>query len=135
MHTYKHRVQYYETDEMGIVHHSNYLRFCEEARVDWAQARGLLDYQKKGSASLFAVYETRVKHLKPALFGDSIEIELQARPAGVRIFLQYRLKARGEVLALAETVHVPLDEKLKLMRLPKNMTEILEKETWTETWL
>ena len=132
---YKHRVQYYETDEMGIVHHSNYLRFCEEARVDWAHSLGLLDYQKKGSAALFAVYETRVRHVKPALFGDEIEIQLQARTEGVRIFLQYRLQARGEILALAETVHVPLDEKLKLMRLPRAMTEILEKELWTETWL
>jgi acyl-CoA thioester hydrolase len=135
METYKHRVQYYETDEMGIVHHSNYLRFCEEARVEWAHGRGLLDYQKKGSAALFAVYETRVRHLKPALFGDLIEIDLQCRPQGVRIFLQYRLRARDEILAVAETVHVPLDENLKLVRLPKTMTDILEKELWTETWL
>lgn len=135
MYIYKHRVQYYETDEMGIVHHSNYLRFCEEARVEWAHARGLLDYQKKGSAALFAVFETRVKHLKPGFFGDEIDIELQAQKRGIRIFLQYRLKARGETLALAETVHVSLDQNLKLIRLPKTMTQILEKELWTETWL
>lgn len=135
MKVYKHRVQYYETDEMGIVHHSNYLRFCEEARVEWAHGLGLLDYQKKGSAAMFAVYETRVRHLKPALFGDMIEIEVQSRPQGVRIFLQYRLRARGEILAVAETVHVPMDENLKIMRLPRAMTQILEKQLWTETWL
>ena len=32
---YTHRVQYYETDQMGIVHHSNYIRWFEEARIDW----------------------------------------------------------------------------------------------------
>ena len=74
MYVYKHRVQYYETDEMGIVHHSNYLRFCEEARVAWAHDRGIMDYQKKGSAALFAVSETKVRHLKPALFGDEVEV-------------------------------------------------------------
>jgi acyl-CoA thioester hydrolase len=135
MYNYEHRVQFYETDQMGIVHHSNYLRFCEEARVSWAHDRGLLDYQKKDSASMFAVYETRIRHLKPAQFGDMIKIELQASPQGVRIYLQYRLKAREEVLALAETVHVPLDANLKLVRLPREMTQILEKELWTETWL
>lgn len=120
---------------MGIVHHSNYLRFCEEARVGWAHSHGFIDYQKKGSASLFAVYETRVRHLKPAFFGDDVTIELQARPRGVRIELQYRLSARGVVVALAETVHVPLDAHLKVVRPPAAMKQILEKESWTETWL
>ncbi len=120
---------------MGIVHHSNYLRFCEEARVSWAHEQGLLDFQKKGSAALFAVYETRVRHLRPALFGDEIEVCLQVRLQGVRMVMQYKLLARDEVLALAETVHVPLGLDLKLIRLPKNMTQILEKEQWTETWL
>ena len=32
---YEHKVQYYETDQMGIVHHSNYIRWFEEARVDF----------------------------------------------------------------------------------------------------
>jgi len=135
MYTYQHRVQFYETDEMGIVHHSNYLRICEEARVAWAHSRGLIDYQKKGSASMFAVYETRVRHLKPAFFGDEVEVQLQVRSEGVRIHIEYRLNARGQTLVVAETVHVPLDTNLKLMRLPNAMKEILEKEQWTETWL
>ena len=35
MHTYTHQVQYYETDKMQITHHSNYIRFMEEARVEF----------------------------------------------------------------------------------------------------
>ena len=35
MKDYIHKVQYYETDKMAIVHHSNYIRWFEEARVDW----------------------------------------------------------------------------------------------------
>ena len=35
MRTYQHEVKYYECDRMGITHHSNYVRFMEEARVDW----------------------------------------------------------------------------------------------------
>ena len=32
---YEHTINYYETDRMGIVHHSNYIRFFEEARIDY----------------------------------------------------------------------------------------------------
>ena len=35
MNIYKHEVKYYECDRMGITHHSNYVRFMEEARVDY----------------------------------------------------------------------------------------------------
>lgn len=37
MNAYQHTVQYYETDRMGITHHSNYIRWMEEARVDFLQ--------------------------------------------------------------------------------------------------
>ncbi|MGE9744434.1 acyl-CoA thioesterase [Bdellovibrio bacteriovorus] len=140
MFIHRHKVQFYETDLMGIVHHSNYLRFYEEARVAWAHAHGLLDYQKPGSASHFAVYETQVKHMKPTFFGDDLEIEVQARCEGNRLVFQYRLHGRGgEVCSVAKTVHVPLGLDLKLLRFPADMKAIvnkeLEKEAWIETWL
>ena len=40
MNAYRHTVQYYETDRMGIVHHSNYIRWMEEARVDYLAQLG-----------------------------------------------------------------------------------------------
>lgn len=131
-----HKVQFYETDLMGIVHHSNYLRFFEEARVSWAHSKGLLDYQQPGSASHFAVYETQVKHLKPAFFGDDLQIAVQARQQGNRIVFQYKLQGRGgDVCALGQTVHVALGVDLKLLRLPASIKNVMEKESWTETWL
>ena len=39
--TYQHKVQYYETDRMGITHHSNYIRFMEEARTEWMESMGM----------------------------------------------------------------------------------------------
>lgn len=136
MFIHRHKVQFYETDLMGIVHHSNYLRFYEEARVAWAHEKGLLDYQKPGSASHFAVYETQVKHLKPTFFGDDLEIEVQGKQQGNRVIFQYRLRGRNnEVCALGQTVHVALDLDLKLLRIPADMKAVLEKEQWTETWL
>ncbi|MEN0059051.1 MAG: thioesterase family protein [Bdellovibrio sp.] len=136
MFIHRHRVQFYETDLMGIVHHSNYLRFYEEARVSWAHAKGLIDYQKPGSASHFAVYETQVRHMKPTFFGDELEIEVQAMIEGNRLLFQYRLRGRdGQVCSVAKTVHVALGPDLKLLRLPAEMKAVMEKETWIETWL
>ena len=37
---YKHKVQYYETDKMQVVHHSNYIRWMEEARVEFLEKIG-----------------------------------------------------------------------------------------------
>jgi acyl-CoA thioester hydrolase len=143
MFVYKHLVQFYETDLMGIVHHSNYLRFCEEARVAWAHVQGLLDYQKPGSAAHFAVVQTEVKHLKPLFFGDQVEVELQARLQGARLIFEYKIYSRHidnrqhgqDPVCVARTMHVPLDLNLKLQRPSAQMKNILEKETWIETWL
>jgi len=132
---WRHLVQFYETDLMGIVHHSNYLRFFEEARVHWAHGWGFIDYQKPESASHFAVLETRVRHLKPARFGDSLEVEIQAKREGAKIVFQYRLWKDTEILALAETQHVALDKNLRPMRLEKEIIQQLEKDPWKETWL
>jgi len=139
---YSHRVQFYETDLMGIVHHSNYLRVYEEARVAWAHARGILDYQQPNSAFQLAVVETRVQHLKPARFGDLLQIDLLAKLEGARIVFAYRMRCpeRGqETLSLAKTVHAALDSTLKPMRPPPHLRETmrteLERYPWTETWL
>jgi acyl-CoA thioester hydrolase len=135
MYIYCHKIQFYETDLMGIVHHSNYLRFCEEARVSYAIHKGLLDYQKPESAAQFAVWETRVKHLGPLRFGDDVQIEIRARVEMVRVVFQYRMKVNGQVCCVAQTEHVALDTKLKLQRLPENFIAAWRDEKWTETWL
>lgn len=136
MFIHRHKVQFYETDLMGIVHHSNYLRFYEEARVGWAHHYGLIDYQKPESASQFAVYETQVKHVKPTFFGDDLEIAVQGKVEGNRLIFQYRLIGRnGEVCSLGKTVHVSLNKDLKLMRMPPEVRVATEREPWTEIWL
>ena len=50
MMAYEHKTQYYETDQMGIIHHSNYIRWFEEARVDFMDRCGfpMLRWRKMG---------------------------------------------------------------------------------------
>lgn len=124
---------------MGIVHHSNYLRIFEEARVAWAHDRGLIEYQRPESAFQLAVLETKVSHLWPAKFGDDVIVHLQVRLEKARIRFFYKMsleKKVGEisarVLSRCETLHAALDKDLKPLRPPRKLIEILEKETWIE---
>ena len=142
MYKYKHLVQFYECDMMGVVHHGNYLKFYEEARVGWAHIHGILDYQKPESASHMAVLETWVRHLKPARFGDSLEIYVQAKLEGIRLTFEYKMhcsQRNNELTSVARTRHVPLNKELQVIRPPIHMREtfkkIAEKNIWIETWL
>ncbi len=133
MWSYQRHVHVYETDLMGIVHHSNYLRFCEEARVDWCKKKGLLDSEDKVFS--LAVLETRVKHVKPAKYSDVVRFAMQVKTEGVRMFFQYKLSVGNHIVCLVETVHCNLDKNLKVQRLGSDLIKMLEKEIWTETWL
>lgn len=131
---YERRVHVYETDLMGIVHHSNYLRFCEEARVDWCKKKGLLGSEDNAVFNL-AVLETKVKHIKPAKYSDLIQFALQAKIEGARLVFQYKLFVGDQIVCLAETVHCSLDLNLKVKRLNSELIQMVEKELWIETWL
>ncbi len=135
MFTYRHQVQFYETDMMGIVHHANYLRIVEESRVAWAHANGILDYQKPGTASHLAVYETQVRHIKPAKFGDILDVQVQARMGRVKLIFEYKVFRGEELVAESRTTHVPLDSQLKLIKPPAQFKKVMETQKWTETWL
>lgn len=133
-----HKVQFYETDLMAIVHHGNYIRFCEEARVAWSHSKGMLEYKDRIASYQLTVLETQVRHLKPCFFGDELEIETQAHIKGVKLVFEYKmfcLNRNRELVCEARTTHAALNEKLRPVR-PRNSTrEILEKEKWIETWL
>ncbi len=134
MFKYQRRVHVYETDLMAIVHHSNYLRFCEEARVEWCTQNNLIDSSDKAVFGL-AVTETRVKHLSPARYSDLLTVSAQVRIEGVRLFFQYKITTAEKVVCVAETVHCSLDLNFKVKRLNADIIQAVEKEIWTETWL
>ena len=71
MHIYKRTVQYHETDKMGITHHSNYVKYMEEARVSYLDAIGLpfTAIEEKGIVS--PVAEIKVRYKSPSTFADT----------------------------------------------------------------
>jgi acyl-CoA thioester hydrolase len=122
---------------MSIVHHSNYVRLLEEARVAWLRESGLNHLHGKGKDCLFAVTSVNVKYLKPLEFEDQIEIHLQVKIEGVRIYYQYKIFSSRflEPVCIAQTEHVPVDDSLQVIRPPREMREKIKEESWTETWL
>lgn len=78
--TYKHIVQYYETDKMGIAHHSNYIRWMEEARLDFFKNIGFsyLEFEKQGLVSP-VVGLNNIKYKRPSTVGDEVMIEVSVK--------------------------------------------------------
>lgn len=111
-------VAYYETDAMGVVHHSNYVRYFEDARVDWMRTKGLIDYHAPKGAFVFAVRKLHCEFLRPLRFGDTFKVAVWARLDGVKIELEYEITCGETKVATGATMLVPLDAQFRPARLP-----------------
>lgn len=138
--TYTRMIHVYETDLMGIVHHSNYLRFCEETRVAWCKK--FVNHDEKEIAfeheNIFdlVVVETQVKHKAPIKYRDTIKIDVQVCIRGALLVFQYRISNDSTVCAVAETTHCSVNQNLKPKRLARKYFDAIKKDTpWIETWL
>lgn len=122
MHTYIHKVHYYETDKMGITHHSNYVRWMEEARADFLKSigYGMKKLEQDGITSPVVSVQCRYEH--PTTFDDEIRIDVTLdKYTGVRLELSYimtELKSRVVVMTAAST-HCFIDKSGKPVVLKK----------------
>ena len=72
MKMYRRKVFYYETDQMGIVHHSNYIRWFEEARIDYMEQLGL-GYDKMEEQGIISpVLSVEASYLRMLLFYEPL---------------------------------------------------------------
>lgn len=113
MSKYIHRVNYYETDKMGITHHSNYIRFMEEARMSTLAEMGypMTRLEEEGITSPVVSVSCEYKHT--TTYDDEIEIEVTLEKyTGVKLFLSYVMKNAdtGEIVALATSTHCFVDK-------------------------
>jgi acyl-CoA thioester hydrolase len=125
-----HTVAFYETDAMGVVHHSNYLRFFEDARVRWLE-----DHDQPYSEYLaqdlhFAVTKAHADYYQSAAFGDVLEITVWMDwVQGASLRLAYRLERDAELIASGYTEHASINSDGRLRRIPKERREHLERAT------
>lgn len=124
---YEHRVQYYETDQMGIVHHSNYIRWFEEARMDMLR-RGGIGYGKLESLGIISpVLEVSAKYRTMTRFEDVVRIFVKIEKFnGIILMLSYQVedKETGEIRCTGESRHCFLDEKGHPVSLKKEQEDI-----------
>ena len=124
---YEHRVSYYETDQMGIVHHSNYIRWFEDARVDFLEQAGFSYKKMEDSGVMIVVLGASCEYKISARFGDRvIVIPKISEFNGFKMKITYRVlnKENGSLLATGETSHCFTDLNLKPVRTKKDYPEI-----------
>lgn len=131
MFTYKRRVTFYETDGMKVVHHANYLKYMEEARVEYLRRGGLDLNDLMDEGIVFPIVEVSVKYHKPAHYDDVLLIETYLRRVDrVRLDFDYeiRLESTGELLTTGHTVNTYTKvDTGRIARLPKEQIAALEK--------
>lgn len=124
----KDRVRFVETDLMGVVHHSNYLRWFEMARVEALRQVGILLPEMLASGILFPITEVRCNYRNSAHFDEIIRIEAELYLfSKVKLCFRYRVLRDEDNLLLAEgeTQNVFSDERGRIIRLPQHYYEKL----------
>lgn len=131
MNIYKHKVQYYETDKMGIVHHSNYIRWMEEARVDFLEqiGMGFDKLEEMGIASPVITVEGKYK--KITTFPEIISIQVQVDEFnGVKLRLKYTMTNEKEIKVFEGiSEHCFQNTEGRILNLKKEYPEVYEKLT------
>ena len=132
MFTYKRKVQYHETDKMGITHHANYIKWMEEARVAFLDSIGLPFRKMEEGGILSPVVAVSVEYKTPSTFDDEIQVEVEVEKYnGVELSVRYLMKntATGSVVATAASRHCFLKDGriCSQQRVAAPMHEILDR--------
>ena len=125
---YVHKVQYYETDKMSITHHSNYVRWMEEARVDFLSKIGW-DFDKlEASGVASPVISIEVKYKGSTTFPEVVTIHVKVLVLkGVRLTIGYEMKnAEGKVVCEARSEHCFINLEGRPIRLEKDCPDFYE---------
>ncbi|MCS7284227.1 MAG: acyl-CoA thioesterase [Hydrogenobacter thermophilus] len=124
-HTYVRRVQFYETDAQGIVHHSNYFKYFEEARGDLLRSAGLAYSQLRKEGYEVVLLEAFCKYKKPLFYDEEVHIEVSLTHMDRFTFsFDYRVVVQRELRATAYTKHCLLKNS-KLYSIPDKIKEVL----------
>lgn len=124
------RVRYAETDQMGVVYHSNHLIWFEVGRVELMRQMGLAYRDLEREDGLYiAVAEAKCRYRAPVFYDEEVVVRtwLKAVRAKVIIFGYELLRADSEVvLAEGETVHIVTDASMKVASLPGKYLKVFQ---------
>lgn len=127
---YKRRANYYETDQMGIVHHTNYIRYFEEARIDFMRQIGCscAELEKKGA--IIPVVDAYAKYHKSIKFDDEVYVFITLdKFNGARMEFSYEIRFcdTNELAAVGHTSHCFVDTDHKPFSVKRKLPDIYKK--------
>ena len=122
MHAFLHKVQYYETDQMRVVHHSNYIRWMEEARIAYLDSIGVSYAEMEQRGIISPVLSVDCLYRSMTRFGETVRIETVLAEVGpVKYRLRYRVldAASGVLRAEGESSHCFVDPQDRVISLKR----------------
>lgn len=124
----QHKVQYYETDRMGITHHSNYIRWMEEARIDFLSQIGWSYARLEELGILSPVTAVDCRYKASTTFDDLVSIEVSVLAlTNARLTIGYRMtNAVGAEVCTGRTEHCFLDREGHILRLKRDYPAFYE---------
>lgn len=130
MKDYIRTAKYYETDQMGVIHHSNYIRWMEEARVDMLNQLGYPYRKFEEMGYISPVLHAECEYKKSVRFDDEVRITVTLKKLGrVKFTLQYdiyNMSEGGELSACGTTTHCFLRKDGRPVLIDKEMKEFSE---------
>lgn len=142
MKSWTHKVQYYETDQMQIVHHSNYIKWFEEARNYLLDEIGFSYQQMEDAGIVIPVLSVQADYKSMVRFGETVQIEAKVTTfTGVKLTVSYEVRdsETQEFRTTGETKHAFLDSEtyrpMSLKRKHKDwyqlFNDMLDEQTGT----
>lgn len=124
---YLHKTQYYETDQMKIIHHSNYIRWFEEARSDFMEQMGLSYAEMERMGIIVPVLSVSAAYKGMVRFGDTVSINIKVETYnGVKMALVYEIYdyETKELRTTGTSLHCFLNEAGRPISLKRTMPEV-----------
>jgi len=119
----EHRVNFFDTDTMGVVHHSNYIRWFEIGRVEFLRKAGITLNELMSDGYSFPIVNVDAKYISPARFDDELIIE--TTPIALtkaKMEFTYRILSKQEAKVLVTGMSKNVFTSLKtgkVVRLPE----------------
>ena len=126
MQPYARKVQYHETDMMGIAHHANYIRWMEEARVDFLEQIGFPYAKMEAEGVLSPVRSVTCRYRRPCTFGDELNIAVSVEAFnGVVLTVRYDMRKAdtGEAVCEARSEHAFVGRDGRIVRLKRDLPD------------
>ena len=124
---YEHHAKYYEADQMGIIHHSNYIKWMEEARMDLMDQIGLSYKEMEAMEIISPVLSVSCEYHSMVHFDDVVVIEPRiTKYNGIKMEVEYRMtdKVTGELRTTGTSSHCFLNRSGRPISLKRSYPEI-----------